>query len=181
MLPAIFLDRDGVIIENRDEYVRSWEDVTLIPGALEALALASRGQWKLVIISNQAGIGKGLISPSTAQEINRRLVDLIHQHHGRIDGVYICPHTDRDGCDCRKPRPGLILRAVHDLNIDLSASLLIGDALTDIQAGQSAGLHRQILVQTGRGAEQSLLPQANLLQPFDTFPDLHAAIAKLTR
>lgn len=180
MLPAIFLDRDGVIIENRDEYVRTWEDVVLIPGALEALTLASSGGWKLVIISNQAGIGKGLIPPSTADEINQRLVDIIQQHGGRIDGVYICPHTHQDACECRKPRPGLILRAAHDLNIDLSASLLIGDALSDIQAGQNAGLPRQILVKTGRGAEQSTLPQANLLKPFDIFPDLLAAIAKLT-
>ncbi|HMN61126.1 MAG TPA: HAD family hydrolase [Anaerolinea sp.] len=181
MLPAIFFDRDGVIIENRDDYVRSWEDVALIPGALEALAIASSGRWKLVVISNQAGIGKGLISPSTADEINRRLVEIIQQHGGRIDGVYICPHTNQDHCECRKPRPGLILRAAHDLNINLSASLLIGDALSDIQAGQNAGLPRKILVKTGRGAEQSTLPQANLLKPFEIFPDLLTAIAKLTR
>lgn len=181
MLPAIFLDRDGVIIENRDEYVRSWDDVALIPGALEALALASSEGWKLVIISNQAGIGKGLIPPSTANEINHRLVEIIRQHGGRIDGVFICPHTNQDDCECRKPRPGLILRAARDLNIDLSASLLIGDALSDIQAGQNAGLSRLILVQTGRGAEQSLLSQASLLQPFEIYPDLHTAIAELTR
>lgn len=181
MLPAIFLDRDGVIIENREDYVRSWEDVAIINGALEALALASSGRWKLVIISNQAGIGKGLIPPSTADEINRRLVEIIQQHGGRIDGVYICPHTNQDDCECRKPRPGLILRAAQDLNIDLSSSLLIGDALTDIQAGQNAGLPRQILVQTGRGADQSLLSQADLLKPFEIFNDLRAAIAELTR
>ena len=179
MQPAIFIDRDGVIIENCDAYVRSWEDVTVLPGALEALSLAAACRWKLVIITNQAGIGKGLISLSSANEINRRLLEMIHNQAGRIDAVYLCPHTPDDYCSCRKPKPGLILQAARDLSIDLSQSVFIGDALTDIQAGQHAGLPRQILVKTGRGAEQSQLPLAKTIGQFEIYPDLLSAITAL--
>lgn len=179
MLPGIFIDRDGVIIENRENYVRSWTDVEFIPGALKALRLAATSKYKIVIVTNQAGIGKGLIPSETARRINRQLLKIITNGGGRIDGVYVCPHTSDDNCACRKPKPGLVLRAAKDLSIDLTQSLMIGDALTDIQAGQQAGVAATILVLTGRGAEQSRLAAARSFSGFEIFSSLYSVITQM--
>ena len=118
MFPAIILDRDGVVIENRDNYVRSWADVEVYPQALRALVDANRSAFKIVIITNQAGVGKGIIPLQTATEINQRLVHVIEKAGGRVDGVYMCPHSPQDDCECRKPRPGMILQAERELSLD---------------------------------------------------------------
>lgn len=177
MYPAIFLDRDGVVIENLPSYVRRWEQVAVYPQALEALSRLKNSPYRVVIVTNQAGIGRGLIDPESAEEINRRLCQIIEQAGGRIDGVYVCPHTPEEDCDCRKPRPGLILRAAAEHGIDLERSILIGDALTDLQAGQAAGIGRVALVRTGRGAEQSLLLPAEASDA--VFQDLKEALRTL--
>jgi D-glycero-D-manno-heptose 1,7-bisphosphate phosphatase len=179
MLPAIFMDRDGVIIENRAEYVRSWQDVFIYPQALDALKQAAASPYSLIIVSNQAGIGKGIIPKNTADQINDRLLEVIRANGGRIDGIYICPHTAEDLCACRKPLPGLLLRAAQELSLDLSRSAMIGDALTDLAAGQSAGVAQSILVETGRGREQSRSAAAGKLNPFTVIPDLYSAIQLL--
>jgi histidinol-phosphate phosphatase family protein len=160
MYPSIFLDRDGVLIENRSDYVRDWSQVKIIPEAIRALSLAPIEKYKVVIVTNQSAVGRGLILLRTAQEINQRLVDLIRDHGGQIDGVYMCPHKPEDGCSCRKPLPGLLLQAAKDLSIDLQRSWMIGDAWSDVQAGEAAGMRGTILLRTGRGTEQ--LPQAHL-------------------
>jgi D-glycero-D-manno-heptose 1,7-bisphosphate phosphatase len=147
------MDRDGVIIENRADYVKSLDEVHFIPGALAALAGAARLDCRLVIITNQSVIGRGLIDSQTAGRISDFVVQRLVAAGGRVDGVYVCPHQPGDGCDCRKPAPGLLRRAAAELGIDLAASVMIGDALTDVQAGQSAGA-RAILVRTGRGQDQ---------------------------
>jgi D-glycero-D-manno-heptose 1,7-bisphosphate phosphatase len=179
MRPAIFLDRDGVIIENRPGYVLTWEDVSLIPGALEALARISTSHFQVVIVTNQAGIGHGLISPATAGAINQRLLAQIQAAGGRVDGLYVCPHTPADRCTCRKPQPGLLLQAARDLDIDLARSLLVGDALSDIQAARAAGVGTAALVLTGRGSEQALALQAAGLENVPVFRDLKEALETL--
>jgi D-glycero-D-manno-heptose 1,7-bisphosphate phosphatase len=174
VLPAIFLDRDGVIIENRPDYVRTWEDVVLIPGALQAIVNLKSSPYRLVIVTNQAGVGRGFLSLDTANQINARLVELINQAGGRIDGVFLCPHLPEDGCDCRKPRPGMILQASERLGLDLNRSILIGDALSDIHAGQSAGIPQNMLVRTGRGRQQEQSMSAvdgRTIPVFDTLAD----------
>lgn len=176
---AIFLDRDGVIIENVDSYVRSWEDVQLLPGSLDALARLKFSPYKIVLVTNQSAVGRGIIQSSTAVEINNRLVRIIEDAGGRIDGVYMCPHAPEDGCNCRKPRPGLLLQAASQLEIDLGRSILVGDALTDIQAGQTAGIQKNILVLTGRGRKQSELPAARDLAPFLIYDSLNEVVTDL--
>ena len=158
MFPALFLDRDGVLIENRPDYVRVWSQVKIIPEAIRALSLAPIKKYKVVIVTNQSGVGRGLISLETAHEINQRLIKLIRDQGGQIDGVYMCPHKPEDGCSCRKPLPGLLLQAAKDLSLDLQRSWMIGDAWSDVQAGEAAGMRGTVLLRTGRGVEQ--LPQA---------------------
>lgn len=178
---GLFLDRDGVIIENREEYVRSWEDVEIYPQALEALASLSSTPLKVVIVTNQAAIGKGLLTIHKAEEINHRLIEIIHAAGGVVDGLYLCPHTAEDHCTCRKPQPGLILQAARELGIDLSRSALIGDALTDLQAGQAAGIPQLALVRTGRGAAQEPLVRSNGFPNVSVFDHLKAAVHFLLR
>jgi len=153
MVAAVFLDRDGVINENRDDYVKGWEEVRLLPGALEALARLAATPFRIVLITNQSAIGRGILTPAQVEATNRRLVEEIETHGGRIDGVYYCPHHPDDGCECRKPRPGLLLRAGRELGLELERSYLIGDAVSDVEGAIVAGC-RPILVLTGRGQEQ---------------------------
>jgi D-glycero-D-manno-heptose 1,7-bisphosphate phosphatase len=166
MDPAVFLDRDGVLIENRSNYVRSWEDVAILPGALESLARLKTTGYKVIIVTNQSAVGRGIITMDEAREINDRFLQVIRRSGGRIDASYMCPHAPPQGCDCRKPRPGLIMKAAAEHSLDLTRSLLVGDALSDIQAGQNAGIPTNILVKTGRGDAQSQLPDAQTLKPF---------------
>lgn len=177
--PAIFLDRDGVIIENRSDYVRSWEDVELFPQALTALAGIRDTAYKIIIVTNQSGVGRGHILLTAAHDINERLVKEIEQAGGRVDAVFMCPHAPDAGCDCRKPKPGLLLQAAAELSLDLGRSIMIGDALTDLAAGRAAGVGQLILLRTGRGATQGQLPSAAHFQPYHTYDTLQDALSSL--
>jgi len=174
--PAIFLDRDGVIIENRDDYCLTWEQVAFLPGALQALAHRRHAPHAFVIITNQSAIGRGLLGRATADEINARLVNAIQASGGRIDGVFLCPHAPEAGCDCRKPLPGLLLQAARELSLDLGRSALIGDALSDLDAGLAAGVGERILVRTGRGIQQLALAGAERAAGMTVCADLSEAL-----
>ncbi|MDT8306294.1 MAG: HAD family hydrolase [Anaerolineae bacterium] len=176
MRPAIFLDRDGVIIENRADYVRSWADVAIYPQALAALARLKAARWPVIIVTNQSMVGRGLVSLADAEAINQRLVTTIASNGGQIDRVYMCPHAPDAACGCRKPQPGLLLQAAEELALDVKGSILVGDALTDIEAAQAAGVGRAALVLTGRGAVQARLPEATALGPPLLFDTLYAAV-----
>lgn len=179
MNPAVFLDRDGVMIENVDTYVRAWSDVVIFPEAIRALARLRETDYKIIIVTNQSVVGRGIITAAEAQAINQRLIQMIEESGGRIDGSYMCFHAPPQGCECRKPRPGLIMQAASELSLDLNRSLMIGDALSDIQAGQNAGIPKNILVRTGRGEKQSRLPEALTLKPFLTYNRLEDAVNDL--
>lgn len=176
---AIFLDRDGVIIENRAEYIRRSEEVIAIPQALQALARIRSSPYKTIIVTNQSAVGRGIISLEEAWEINRHVVKQVLQAGGRIDAVYMCPHVPEDACPCRKPQPGLIHQAAQELSIDLVSSIIIGDALTDLLAGQAAGVGRKALVCTGRGEDQAALPLPAGLDSFRRFDNLSTALEEL--
>ncbi|HSG17322.1 MAG TPA: HAD-IIIA family hydrolase [Anaerolineae bacterium] len=179
MYPAVFLDRDGVIIENRANYVRSWSDVSIYPQALSALAKLSHAPYRTVIVTNQSAVGRGLITLNDAEAINERLVQEISRAGGRIDRVYMCPHAPEAGCDCRKPKPGLLLSAQRELSLDMSRSLLIGDALSDLFAGDAACVPQVALVRTGRGATQAQLPAASSLGSLNIYDTLSSALVDL--
>jgi D-glycero-D-manno-heptose 1,7-bisphosphate phosphatase len=179
MQAAIFLDRDGVIIENRPNYVRSWNDVLFYQHSLSALAKISKSHFKIVIVTNQSAVGRGILPLSAARKINQRLVDVIEEAGGRIDGVFMCPHAPEDGCDCRKPEPGLLLRAAQNLSLDLGRSIIIGDAVSDLLAGQNAGVLTRILLKSGRGQEQYKLSHSMQLDPFLVYETLADALRDL--
>ena len=176
MNPAVFLDRDGVIIQNRENYVRCWKDVEFLPYSLQALELLSQTSYKTIIITNQSAIGRGIITMEQAEEINQRIIEKITDAGGRVDGLFICPHAPDDHCSCRKPLPGLIMQAADVLAIDLSSSVMIGDALTDIQAGSAAGITNLIMVKTGRGQKQVQIPQTTFSPNYVITADLLSAI-----
>jgi len=151
--PAVFLDRDGVINENREDYVKSWDEFVFLPGVFEALRKLARNGWLVVVTSNQSAINRGLVSRAIVDEINHRMMEAVERHGGRIEAVLYCPHRPDENCSCRKPRPGLLLEAARRFNIGLSRSYLVGDALSDIAAGLRAGC-QSILVLTGRGEKE---------------------------
>ena len=177
--PAVFLDRDGVIIENRANYVRSWDDVIFLPGIFPALRRLFASAYRIVIVTNQSAVGRGLLTLELANEINTKIVNAIEQQGGRIDSVQMCPHAPRDECSCRKPEPGMVLQASAELSLDLSASFLIGDTRTDLLAGKAAGVGQLILVRTGLGTDQEMLLEASGLSSFHVFDDLAEAISRL--
>lgn len=150
---AIFLDRDGVICENRPDHVKSWNEFEFLPGVKKSLVSLSRLGLPIIVVTNQAAVGRGLVTAQTVEEIHQRMEAEIVASGGRIDRIIYCPHRPEDGCDCRKPKPGMLLQAAQEMGIDLTESYLIGDAATDIQAGYQVGC-RNFLVLTGRGAEQ---------------------------
>jgi D-glycero-D-manno-heptose 1,7-bisphosphate phosphatase len=179
MNPAIFLDRDGVIIENCPDYVRSWDDVQIYPQALEALKKVSRLPYSVVIVTNQSAVGRGIVSLSTAWAINEQLIEEVSMVGGRIDGAYMCPHAPWEACECRKPEPGLFFQAAKDLNLDMTKSLMVGDALSDLIAARSANVARLALVRTGRGAQQEQLVEANYIESLNVYDELAQALENL--
>jgi D-glycero-D-manno-heptose 1,7-bisphosphate phosphatase len=136
--PAILCDRDGVINERIfGSYVTTWNEFQFRPGIKDALASMAELKLPIIVISNQAGVGKSLISPEALQDITERFVAELHERGARVDAVYYCPHTPEQHCGCRKPHPGLLEAAARDWRLDLRRSVLIGDSQSDMQAARS--------------------------------------------
>ena len=151
---AAFLDRDGVINVDRG-YVFQRADFEFVPGVLEAAAQLANDGFALVVVTNQSGIARGLYSEDQFRALTAWMVDSFAAAHAPLAGVYSCPHHPTEGtgayrrdCDCRKPAPGLLLRAAHDLNIDLGRSVLFGDKLSDLEAALAAGVPQRVLLGT---------------------------------
>jgi len=153
MNPAIFLDRDGVINHNRADHVKSWEEFEFLPGAMDALRRLSRLDRPIIVVTNQAVIGRGQVLPETVDDIHARMRSAVRRAGGRVDDILVCSHRPEDHCACRKPLPGLIFQAAERWGLDLGRSYLVGDALTDVMAARAAGC-APILVKTGRGEKQ---------------------------
>ncbi len=153
LVSTIFLDRDGVINENREDYVKSWSEFRFLPGSREAIAKLTKAGHRIVVCTNQAGIARGSVSMKTVDEIHFRMMTSISEVGGRIEKVYYCPHGKNEDCACRKPRPGMLLRARDELDLDMLDAVFIGDSITDVRAGLAAGIHT-VLVLSGLGLEQ---------------------------
>jgi D-glycero-D-manno-heptose 1,7-bisphosphate phosphatase len=166
----VLLDRDGVINEDSDLFIKSPEEWRPIPGSLEAIALLSNHGFKAVVITNQSGIARGLFDLSMLERIHQKMLRLAAENGGAIEAVYYCPHGPEDNCDCRKPKAGLIRTFAAEHRADLCDAVLVGDSLRDIQAAEAAGV-RPILVKTGKG-RKTLAANPHLKIPvFDTLYD----------
>lgn len=172
---AVFLDRDGVINENRADHVKTWDEFVLLPGALQGMRLLSEAGWPIYVVTNQAAVNRGLVTHQTIEQINQRMVTIAGQHGACIRGVRYCPHRPDERCRCRKPSPGMLSSLASEHGVDLSRSYMVGDALTDIAAGQAVGC-KTALVQTGRGREHIDLPEIQRWRPDHFARDLHAAV-----
>jgi D-glycero-D-manno-heptose 1,7-bisphosphate phosphatase len=150
-MKLVILDRDGTINEDRDDYVKGPDEWIPIPGALEAIARLNHAGWHTVVASNQSGIGRGLFDMAALNAMHLKMHQLLAKHGGRIDAVFFCPHTPEDGCDCRKPQPGLFRLIGERYGVDLSQVPVVGDVLRDLQAGTAVGC-RPHLVRTGKAA-----------------------------
>ena len=155
---AVFLDRDGTINEEVG-YLDRIEKLRLIPGAAEAIRLINESGMKTIVVTNQSGVARKIFDEASVDEVHTRLRDMLRAEGAFLDGVYYCPHHPTEGrgdylrtCDCRKPAPGLLLRAAEELRLDLARSYMVGDTLKDIEAGTRAGA-KGILVRTGCGKE----------------------------
>lgn len=175
---TVFLDRDGVINENRADHVKSWAEFSFLPGAPEAVARLTSAGVRAFVVTNQAIVNRGVVSRDTVDAINARMIDEIALHGGRIEAVAYCPHRPDENCVCRKPQPGLLVSLAHEYGVNLNDSVLIGDALGDVEAALAAGC-RAILVLTGRGAEQLKLALEAGRTGFDVATDLNEAIELL--
>lgn len=174
--PLVIVDRDGVINRNREGHVLTWEQFEFLPGALAALAELHRSGHRVAVISNQAAVGRGLLTPAQLTEIHRRMCAEVIAAGGRVDAVYHCPHTPEEGCGCRKPAPGLVLKALECFGVPAGAAILVGDHHTDIEAARAAGT-RSIYVRSGRGGEP---PSDGKGRPDQVADDLGAAVALIT-
>ncbi|HEY75931.1 MAG TPA: D-glycero-beta-D-manno-heptose 1,7-bisphosphate 7-phosphatase [Thermoflexia bacterium] len=180
MRRAVFIDRDGVICRNREDYVKDWEEFHFLPGALDALARLARTDLRVVVVTNQSAINRGIVPVDVVESIHARMVEAIEARGGRIDGIFYCPHRPDEGCNCRKPRPGLLLQAAEALDLDLEGSYLIGDAESDLQAGRAVGC-RRFMVLTGRGRRQLFRCWVHGERGFTVVVNLQAAVDRILR
>jgi D-glycero-D-manno-heptose 1,7-bisphosphate phosphatase len=169
MNKSVFLDRDGVINKrpNKHDYVKSWAEFELLPDVIPALKILKENGYLIVVISNQRGVARGLMTPEDVIDIHSNLNSYLNAQGTGIDAFYFCPHDYSHTCTCRKPAPGLINQAVKELNIDLAKSCFIGDSDNDRLCGKNAGVLTKII-----SPNSSLLPWVEYFITYGTFTEL---------
>lgn len=148
----VILDRDGVINVDSDQYIKNPDEWIPIPGSIEAISKLNHGGYKVVVCTNQSGIGRGLYDTNTLVEMHDKMQRLLAKHGGHVDAIFFCPHTDEDHCDCRKPKNGMFLEILKRFNLgdSLKGIPIVGDSLRDLIGGVSLGAEPH-LVLTGKG------------------------------
>lgn len=177
-MPLLLLDRDGVINENRPDYVTRWEEFRFLPRAVEALAAMRARGLRVAIVTNQSAVGRGLMTAEALDAIHTRMLSALESERITIQGIFACLHAPWHRCDCRKPRPGLLLRAIAALGEPPERCVAIGDGYEDLLAAHAAGVPC-ILVRTGRGEET--LARLDGLRPMLIAGDLWRASEALAR
>ena len=175
-MKLVILDRDGVINLDSEHYIKSPEEWTPIAGSLEAIARFTQTGFRVVVATNQSGVGRGLFDMATLNAMHDKMHKAVNQLGGRIDAVFFCPHAQDAGCACRKPQPGMLLEIAGRFNVALAGVPAIGDSLRDLQAASAAGA-RPILVLTGKG--EQTLKAGGLPEGTEIHQDLAAAALAL--
>jgi D-glycero-D-manno-heptose 1,7-bisphosphate phosphatase len=172
----IVLDRDGVINEDSDEFIKSAEEWIPLPGSIEAIARLSQAGWKVAVATNQSGLARGLFDTSTLESMHTKLKHLVIEQGGQVDLIVYCPHGPDDGCDCRKPNPGLFMQIAQHYGMSMLTGIpVVGDTRRDLTAGIALGC-TPYLVKTGKG-ERTL--QKPLPEGTQVFADLAAVVQHL--
>jgi histidinol-phosphate phosphatase family protein len=146
MNKAVFLDRDGVLIRDT-MYPGDPDKIIFLHDIGKAIKKLNQSQFKVIVVSNQSGVARGYFTEEVVREINRRIERHVKKDFGKIDGFYYCPHHPDDNCECRKPKPGMLLKAAKEHGIDLKKSYMIGDSIRDMEAGKAAGCATILLTQ----------------------------------
>jgi D-glycero-D-manno-heptose 1,7-bisphosphate phosphatase len=175
-MKLVILDRDGVINFDSDQYIKSPAEWKPIPGSPEAIARLNQAGYRVVVATNQSGVGRGLFEMDTLNAIHEKMHKTVAAAGGRIDAVFYCPHAADAGCDCRKPKPGMLERIAACYNTDLSGVPAVGDSLRDLQAAAVTGA-RPMLVLTGKG--EKTRKEAALPEGTQVFADLAAVVDSL--
>lgn len=165
----VFLDRDGVINRDSPDYIKSWSEFEFLPGSIEAIRRLTDNGFTTIIITNQSVINRNMVTKAGLDYIHTMMKTAIKSHGGEIKDIFFCPHTPDDGCDCRKPKPGLIYQAQKKYGLDLSASCMVGDNAKDIECARNAGCRYAVLVKTG-----NISHAEKILAEKKIFPDLVA-------
>jgi D-glycero-D-manno-heptose 1,7-bisphosphate phosphatase len=179
-MKLIILDRDGVINHDSDAYIKSKEEWLPIEGSLEAIARLNHGGYTVVIASNQSGLARGYFDIETLSAMHKKMDDMLAKVGGSIDAIFYCPHGPDDACDCRKPKPGMLLDIGQRFNVPLEQVIFIGDSIADIKAASNANA-RAMLVRTGKGvkAEKILQTECKATAIVPVFDDLAAAVTAI--
>jgi D-glycero-D-manno-heptose 1,7-bisphosphate phosphatase len=170
-MKLIILDRDGVINEDSDDYIKSPDEWVPIPGSLDAIARLNHAGYNVAVASNQSGIARGYFSLETFAAMNVKMSEMLSHSGGRIDGMFFCPHGPDDGCDCRKPKPGLLTEIGNRFQTSLANVMFVGDNINDIKAARAAGA-RPVLVRTGKGEQTAKMIAANNPDNVPVYDDL---------
>jgi len=181
-MKVIVLDRDGVINHDSDAYIKSPEEWVPIEGSLEAIAQLNHNGYTVVVASNQSGLAREYFDIATLTAIHQKMDDLLMKVGGRVDAVFYCPHGPDDACDCRKPKPGMLLAIGQRFNVSLKDVIFIGDSISDIKAASNA--HAQaMLVRTGKGmkAEKILQVECSESDSVPVYDDLAAAVTAVLK
>jgi len=178
----IILDRDGVINEDSEDFIKSPEEWHAIPGSLEAISRLCKAEYRVVVISNQSGVARGLLTLNTLNRIHQKMLDQLHAMGGEINAIFFCPHGPDEGCSCRKPMPGLFNDLQQRLNCSFEGVDALGDSLRDLQAAKSVSAN-PVLVRTGKGLKTEAQLESHELREalgeVPVFDDLAAYVESL--
>ena len=175
-MKLVILDRDGVINQDSDQFIKNPDEWKPIPGSLEAIARLNHSGYRVVVASNQSGIGRGLFDMAALNAINDKMYRALGLFGGRIDALFYCPHSAESDCDCRKPKPGMFLDIAQRFNVALDGVPSVGDSLRDLQAASTAGA-KPILVLTGKGKKTKAA--GGFPEGTQTFADLAEAVRRI--
>lgn len=177
-MKVIVLDRDGVINHDSDDYIKSAEEWRPLEGSLDAIARLKHSGYTVVVASNQSGLARGYFDIEALSAMHGKMDEMLAEIGARIDAIFYCPHGPEDGCDCRKPKPGMLLEIGQRFNVSLEDVIFIGDSISDIKTAYSAHA-KAILVRTGKGAKAEKILQTECKGSVPVFDDLASAVTAI--